>query len=166
MVTDRRRTERFSAAVRRLSPTCEGFGRPPGLLGLFGSLVSAETPRLHAVSWARTFTLLALVVLVVAFAATWLTLPVDALDDDASPPASFFLVGLGSRETCLRYGEGIPGNRACLERSRQAGVDLNQNDLEALRARVTVVYASAAAVVVLLGLAFGAGRRRPELPTP
>jgi hypothetical protein len=113
------------------------------------------------VNRAWTFTLLALVMVVVAFAATWLTLPADESDLSVAPPASLFLVGIGTRDNCERYGIGITafGQRSCAENSDGEVVHLENREIDRLETRVIVVYASVAAVIVLLGLAFGAARR-------
>ncbi len=111
-------------------------------------------------STARRFTALALAMIVVAFVATWVTVPADAFDDHVSPPASLFLAGLGTRSTCERYSLTI--SRTCLERADHTIVDLSTTDLKALKQRIVVVYASAAAVVLLVGVAFGAARQRPQ----
>jgi len=75
-------------------------------------------------------------VLVVAFAATWLALPAH-INGTVSPPASWFAKGL------TYHVEGRP-----------------YVELDTLEQRIEIAYASAAVVIVLLGLAFGAARRR------
>ena len=116
---------------------------------------------------ARLFTLLGLAALVVAFAVTWVTVP--SASSEVPPPASLFIEGLGDEEReCLRRSL-VPGaftgpdRQTPLTRCRQygevVGVQLEEEDIEVLKNRILVVFGSAAAVVVLLGLAFGAGRR-------
>jgi len=75
-------------------------------------------------------------VLVVAFAATWLALPAH-INGTVSPPASWFAKGL------TYHVEGRP-----------------YVELDTLEQRIEIAYASAAVVIVLLGPAFGAARRR------
>jgi hypothetical protein len=47
---------------------------------------------------------------------------------------------------------------------RRVGVDLNYSDLDALRVRVGVVYGALVVVIILVALAFGAGRRSASSP--
>ena len=104
-----------------------------------------------AANRARVFTLLALAVIVVAFAVTWLSVPTSRTAK-VPPPASFFLHGIAH---CVktRYG-------ACTKVSEGGGQARGyQHGLNDLKSRIAVVYGSAAAVVILAGLAFGAARR-------
>lgn len=100
-------------------------------------------------------TLLALAALVIAFVATWVTVPSDryaAVD----PPASLFKRGLtgADDQLCINF-EGKYPNLKCL-RYVPTGVFVNTRKLEQ---RIRYVFGGAAAAVVLVGLAFGAGRR-------
>lgn len=120
----------------------------------------------------RQMVLLSLAALVAAFAATWLTLPSKA-GQQIDPPASLFSQGL-SRKPCVRVIEKeasstsftvtwreAPARRlVCVQYSRVTVV----TDVRALRSRVLVVFASAGAIVLLVGIAFGAGKRpsRPD----
>jgi hypothetical protein len=89
------------------------------------------------VNRARQLTLIGLVAVVIAFAAPWATLSA-APCADVSRPASLFRWNIGQ-------------------------CDYN----DTLQRRVLVLFGSAAVVIVLLGLAFGAGRRdRPEVTPP
>jgi hypothetical protein len=90
-------------------------------------------------------TLLALALLVVAFVATWATIPNKEGGRgvyDVGLPARVFLGGL--KETTNVHGEPL----------------IARQNIDALERRVVVFFGGAAAVVVLLGLAFGV-RRRP-----
>lgn len=105
---------------------------------------------------------LVLAALVVAFAATWVTLPQSSLAK-VKPPASLFAVGgLAERtytETCIRWRPkpGADFNECAEYGERPSG---HLVDKDALRRRVLGVYGGGAAVVVLVGLGLGAGRRR------
>lgn len=87
-------------------------------------------------------TLLFLAVLIVAFAATWLTLP-GAPGKKVSPPASLFARGITQRGGYLGFYRRMHSAR-----------------LHEVKQRIVVVYGGAAAVVILVGLAFGAAHRR------
>lgn len=106
-------------------------------------------------------TLLVLAALVIAFAATLVTLP-QSSSAKVKKPASLFavggLAGTAYEQTCVRW-QPKPGTdyKECAEYGpRPSG---NLVDEEALRDRVFALYGGAAAVIVLVGLAFGAGRR-------
>lgn len=87
---------------------------------------------------ARRVVLILLAALAIAFAVTWSTLPTSTFQS-VGPPASWFAAGLD------RYGSAGPGPRY-----------VNAHQLER---RVYAFYGGLAAATVLLGLAFGAGRR-------
>jgi hypothetical protein len=90
-------------------------------------------------------TLLALAALTVAFAATWIQMP-RSYDEAVKPPASLFAGGLTWRDGTV---PGYP----------------DHVDLGALERRVKYGFGSAALVVVLVGVAFGAVPRRRTLST-
>ena len=101
-----------------------------------------------------SLTLLALAVVVIAFTATWLTIPSGKLethnlatgewDNRLAYPAKLFRVGLRERDE-PSDPTGGPADSA---------VRLTV-DLDAVRERVLVFYGGLAAVVVLVGGAFG-----------
>jgi hypothetical protein len=101
-------------------------------------------------------TLVLLALLVVAFLATWVTMPANDTEGTVRPPASLFLYGVTSTREglCLSYGPVVGGAQPCLRHETFKRVDA-----DALRQRVIVSFAAAAAVIVLLGLAFGLGSR-------
>lgn len=114
---------------------------------------------------ARRVVLLVLALLVVVFVATWLTIPnksrrvgTQAVDY----PARAFAVGLMTKEgrlLCTRFSAG-----RCVRRYRVNARDvIRRSDIPALERRVKVGFGGAAAVVVLVGLAFGAASR-PQSP--
>jgi hypothetical protein len=87
------------------------------------------------VNRAFRFTLLGLAVVVVLFAATWWMLPTTNCGE-FSWPVRLFTYGLTfdfGDDECVRLDE--------------------------LKTRIEIVFGSAALVIVLVGLAFGAGRR-------
>jgi hypothetical protein len=102
-----------------------------------------------AVSWPARVALVLLALIVAAFVATWLSIPAPepghawAYSRNISPPAHWFLGGLETR------GE--------------AGI--KHVFLHDLRERIAVVYGGAAVVLVLVGLAVGAGRRTAQRPS-
>lgn len=103
----------------------------------------------------RRAVLILLALLVVAFAVTWLSLPGGNTDvRNLDPPAAWFAHGLGKRTTA--GGTNVPGTGGLM---KTPVVAFTYVPLDDLKQRIVVVYASAAAVVILLGLAFGAGRR-------
>jgi hypothetical protein len=104
------------------------------------------------VNRARFFTLLALAVIVIAFAVTWLSIPTTRAAK-VPLPASLLLPGITH---CLRSSDN-----ECTSVSN-GGQGYNRH-LHDLKQRTVVVYGSLAAVVILVGLAFGAGRRTPFL---
>jgi hypothetical protein len=133
---------------------------------------------------ALRITLLALAALVVLFVVTRVSVPSDT-SSDVPPPASLFMAGLGSPvHGCDEYGtraEQIarenaqnpggsysvlmpgadPKERACLiANTSVVGATLGSEDLDALRTRIGVIFGGAAAVVILVGIAFGAARRK------
>lgn len=112
---------------------------------------------------ALRFTLLGLAVVVVMFAVTWFSIPSGPFED-VSPPASLFLPGVGSR--CATGARSLPVRVRPPNDERPgacaSGVVLDQSDLDALKMRIVVFYGSVAVVIVLVGLAFGAGRRSPS----
>jgi hypothetical protein len=120
---------------------------------------------------ALRFMLLGLAVVVVVFAVTWVTIPnnggtsVNGQRLTGSPdvplPASLFIGGLGSpKYGCLRYEPYADVGRVCVQRGDvRVGVDLTDSDLDALKVRVGIVYGAIVVVIILVALAFGAGRR-------
>lgn len=106
-------------------------------------------------------TLLALAALIVAFVVTWLAIPAGAYESknlttgrwetaQVAYPATLLRFGLRSRDrSCER---GTSSNPCAVQTVRL------RTDLDALRSRVLIVFGAAAAVVVLVGLAFGALR--------
>src|SRR5262245_5297212 len=110
---------------------------------------------------ALRFTLLGLAVVVVLFAVTWITLP-SSTSDDVTPPASIFARGLTKpKYGCLAYGVDQYGGQYCSDVGTiRVGTSLKDDAAaDAVRNRILVFYGSLAAVIVLVGLAFGAGRR-------
>ncbi len=101
-------------------------------------------------------TLLALAALVVAFVATWLTMPQRAGSVDY--PARLF--GRGVTHTtygrCIRYA----GQRTCQQFEVTGRNVIGRRDVSTLERRVKVIFGGAAAVIVLVGVAFGALPRR------
>jgi hypothetical protein len=120
------------------------------------------------VNSALRFTLLALALVVVLFAVTWITLPSDDTDD-VTAPASVFTRGLTkAKYGCLRYRIDIRGDEYCsMVGQVRVGTSLEDSDaINAARTRVVVFYGSLAVVVVLVGVAFGAGRRSSSAASP
>jgi hypothetical protein len=110
------------------------------------------------VNRARRFTLLGIAVVVVLFAVTWFSLPANEYGS-VHPPASAFVRGLEypavAPGTVVAEGSRPGGGRILTETTgHPAGVHLDQ-----LKTRIVIFYGSLAAVIVLVGLAFGAGRR-------
>src|SRR5262245_9537845 len=111
----------------------------------------------------RTVVLLALAAVVVAFVATWLTIPPGRYEthnlttgqwtNRLTYPAKLFRAGLRDRhETFAEVTGGrLTGGHAVLL----------EVDLDALEQRVIVFYGGLAAVILLVGAAFGAFQRRP-----
>jgi hypothetical protein len=107
-------------------------------------------------------TLLALAALIIVFMATWLTIPSGQYESknlttgrwetgQVEYPAKLLRSGLRSREaSCAFRTADNPCAGARTVRLR--------TDLDALRSRVVVVFASLAAVIVLAGVSFGALR--------
>jgi hypothetical protein len=95
----------------------------------------------------RLLTLLVLVLVVIGFVVTWISVP-SSPSDHIALPASLFLPGIGHTR----------------KHSHPSGpVHVGQHGLDHLKRRIAVVYGSAAAVVVVAGLALGAARR-PKRP--
>ena len=102
-----------------------------------------------------SLTLLALVLVVIAFVATWLTIPpgklethnlaTGAWENRLAYPAKLFRVGLRERDDPSDPTGLVPADRA---------VRLTV-DLDAVKSRVLVFYGGLAAVIVLVGAAFG-----------
>ena len=113
---------------------------------------------------ALRFTLLGLAVIVVLFAVTYVSAPSGASRDVAAPP-SWFMRGLGVPVYgCLRYGTdlNLPGGKNCIVVGDVlVGRAITAADARALKTRIVIFFACLAAVVILVGLAFGAGRRSP-----
>ncbi len=107
---------------------------------------------------ALRFTLLGLAVVVVLFAVTWFSLPGGDCSA-VSPPASLFAHGLdyrGGGVATVDVGSGF--------RDPRVGSVYDCTELDSLKSRIAVFYGSVAAVIILVGLAFGAGRRSsPEV---
>ena len=110
---------------------------------------------------ARLFTLLALAVIVVAFAATWLTVPGGRYElrnlttgrwesGRIAYPARLFRFGLSMRYRLC----AVATTQECRRETVYRRVKLDE-----VKTRIFIVYGSAAAVVALVGLAFGAARR-------
>ena len=120
---------------------------------------------------ALAFTLLALAVVVVAFVATWLTIPAGRFEQKdltrgywpthrVGFPAKLFRGGLAERAVGACTPTANP--LGCLGHSE---IVYRRVDLHSLRERVVVIYAALAAVVVLVGLAVGTLRRPTRPPT-
>jgi hypothetical protein len=110
----------------------------------------------RVVNWARTVTLLGLAIVVALFVATWLTIPSGRFETmnlttgrwetpRVDYPARLFRTGIVARD---EYGAGV----------------LREVDLRTLRQHVAIFYGGLAVVIVLIGLAFGALRRKPPPP--
>lgn len=101
-------------------------------------------------------TLLALAALVVTFVATWVTMP-SRSEERVARPASFFATGIAdyvpAAPTFTATDPG--GNEQIIANPAHHTVDV-----EALERRVVAIFGGAAAVIALVGIAFGAGRRR------
>lgn len=106
-------------------------------------------------------TLLALAALIVAFVATWLTIPAGGYESknlttgrwetaQVAYPAKLLRFGLRSRDRSCE--PGTSSNPCAVQTVRL------RTDLDALRSRVLVVFGGAAAAVVLVGVALGALR--------
>jgi hypothetical protein len=113
------------------------------------------------VNRALQLTLLGLVAVIVAFAVTWVSIP-SGTSSDVPLPASLFIFGIGDATYECLYR--IAGATACAQRGDDViARKLAPSDVSDLKERTVVIFGSAAAVIVLLGLAFGAARRdRPE----
>jgi hypothetical protein len=125
---------------------------------------------------ARRFVLIGLAVVVVLFAVTWATRPgVDAIAGaTGKPPASLFLPGLGHTvKVCPDRAFTVRpvGSAGLTSDGRSCSLDgglvepvsrllLDSSDIDAVKTRIRVVYGSLAVVIVLVGLAFGAGRSK------
>jgi hypothetical protein len=122
---------------------------------------------------ALAFTLLALAAVVVAFVATWLTIPSGRYEQKnlttgqwesgrITYPARLFRAGLVEREVepCVATREDPFHNFDC-------GINVFRRvDLHTVRQRVVIAYGGLAVVVILVGVAFGALRRKPSSPPP
>jgi hypothetical protein len=106
-------------------------------------------------------TLLVVAALVVVFVATWLAVPAGRYEsknlttgrwetEQVEFPARLVRFGLRGRE---RSCERVTPSNPCAVRTVRL-----RTDLDALRSRVLVLFGSAVAVVVLVGVAFGALR--------
>ncbi len=127
---------------------------------------------------ARILTLLVLAIVVAAFAASWLTLP-TANDERGSLPGRWFVAEMHFPETkvtqpvpvdpsdprCALYDPNLPGvpvGCPTTERTVRTEPARDEAKIAESKTRVAIVYGSAAAVVLLIGLAFGAARRARE----
>ena len=117
---------------------------------------------------ALRFTLLGLTVVVVLFAVTRLSIPARG-SAHVPFPASLFLPGLGVEVlSCAKYYthlvDGTHLQTDCTQ-TKVTGRRLPRQDVSELKSRIAIFYGSIATVIVLVGLAFGAGRRRPPATT-
>ncbi len=108
------------------------------------------------VNRARRVTLLVLALLVVGFVVTWLSIPnkdrrVGTLS--IGYPARVFAAGMLT-STCVEFR--LMPRDVCRRRENNM---IRRSDIPALERRVIVLFGGAAAVVVLVGIAFGAARR-------
>lgn len=104
---------------------------------------------------ALRLTLLALALVVVLFAVTWTSIPSSTSDRTVPASASWFMRGLGGpKYGCLRYEFGRCQRSGDIVVGTIAG-----DDADDLRNRVFIIFGAAAVAVLLVGLAFGAGRR-------
>lgn len=106
---------------------------------------------------ATRIALVALAVLIFAFVATWVTIPnkerrVGTLS--IAYPARVFAVGMLT-STCTSAFVG----RRCTRFRHNV---IRRSDISALERRVKAIFGGAAAVVALVGVALGAGRRPRE----
>jgi hypothetical protein len=109
--------------------------------------------------------LLALAAVIVAFVATWLTIPAGQYETHSLTtgtwtnrlpfPAALFRTGIRERdERCITGGRLDPLDpfRATKSCPRAGTIVLLQTDLHALKQRVLVFYGGLAAVVILVGM--------------
>jgi hypothetical protein len=125
-------------------------------------------------NWARTFTLLALAVVVGLFVATWFTIPSGRFEQKnltsgywLTPrigyPARLFRAGLAEREEDFACARSASNSAFCLGAPRRLAV-IRQVDLHTVRQRVLIAFGALAVVIILVGVAFGALRRKPSPP--
>jgi hypothetical protein len=116
------------------------------------------------VNRALTWTLLALAVVVVLFVATWLTIPGGKYEQrnltagrwdtgKITYPARLFRPGLVQRAAfCKRYAQV----NVCASQ-----IVYHRVDLHTVKQRVLITFGGLALAVILVGVAFGALRRKP-----
>lgn len=110
-----------------------------------------------------------LALLLVAFAAAWISLPTSGLSK-VGPPASWFAGGLtkftpAGTERVFVPPEPISRIPSLEDTGRYEIQEVGERhvvQLGALKSRIKIAFASAAGVVLLLGIAFGRTRRRQE----
>ena len=102
-------------------------------------------------------TLFALAALVVLFVVTWLTIPTSPPAEIAYP-ARLFALDLAKTQYghCIKFA-GQPDCQQFEVLRRNA---IRNGEEEAVQRRVRFIFGGAAVVIVLVGLAFGAGRRK------
>jgi hypothetical protein len=126
---------------------------------------------------ALAFTLLAVALVVVAFVATWLTIPGGHYElrnltqggwetGRITYPARLFRPGLSQRLLCESIGIGRAGEFNGEQAGCVAGDIYRAVDLSTVKHRVFIAYGGLVAVIVLIGAAFGALRRRPRPQVP
>ena len=105
---------------------------------------------------ARKLTLIGLAVVVIAFAATWISVGIDG---KVGFPARFFTTA----RDCVPNPSGYRYETTCPKYGYFTSVHLSPYgpEVTTLKRRIVVFYASAAVVVVLIGVAFGAARSTP-----
>jgi hypothetical protein len=123
------------------------------------------------VTRARQVVLIALAIIVVAFVVTWLSIPSRG-GDSVGLPALLFAHGLThkdcvSRRPASSLGVLVAWHEAPPPIACPRLVDKHRIDargIDALKERIAIFFGGAAAVVILVGLAFGAASR-PEART-
>lgn len=98
---------------------------------------------------ALRFTLLGVALVVVLFAVTWFSLPAPRTSSPSS--SSSYSTYISRHVPC---DEAWPPAKPFMQ-------DRTCYQLDDVKARIAVVYGSLAVVIILVGLAFGAGRRPP-----